>query len=104
MSMRKLVRDKIPDILTRLGKKFRVYNVSDKSELIKYLLDKLDEEVMEFKKALNIEELVDILEVIDAIVSIMGWNWDDIRDIKEKKLKERGGFSKGLIVEMDNFS
>ena len=99
--MRKLVRDKIPQILEREGKKFRIVKyVKDKEELLKLLLDKLIEEVYEFIKNPSIEEAADILEVLESILKIRGYSLKDVLDVKEVKRIERGGFDEGIIVEI----
>ncbi len=95
------MRDKIPQILEREGKKFRIVKyVKDKEELLKLLLDKLVEEVYEFIKNPSIEEAADILEVLESILKIRGYSLKDVLDVKEVKRIERGGFDEGIVVEI----
>ena len=63
------------------------------------LKEKLKEEVGEFMDLENEEELVDILEVIDAIIEHKKFNKDRIAELKKKKADERGGFKEGIILE-----
>ena len=61
----KLVRDHIPEIISASGKKCTSVVLSDE-EYLKMLDAKLDEELAEYHKDQNIEELADLLEVILA--------------------------------------
>ena len=94
----KLVRDKIPEIIKKSGHKPIVYTADDE-EYIKRLYDKLIEEIEEFKKNPSSEELADILEVCDAIMMYYGISSEDVKEIKNKKFKERGGFLNKIILK-----
>ncbi len=95
---RKLVRDKIPEILEAQGVK-GTFHTAEHDEYEIELLEKLREEAIEFKNAKSVEELADLLEVVDAVIAFYEWNREDIEAMKAHKLKERGGFTKGLILE-----
>lgn len=101
--MKKLVRDRIPDILTRkrIGHKARA---AGPREYRKRLEDKLREEVEEFLSARGRrqkkEELADIFEVCRAYLELIGANPREIERIRRKKLRERGGFSKRIVLEL----
>jgi predicted house-cleaning noncanonical NTP pyrophosphatase (MazG superfamily) len=43
--------------------------------------------------------MADIQEVLNAICGLKGFSKEDIENIRKKKLAERGGFSKKLILE-----
>lgn len=94
----KLVRDKIPEILEKKGIKFIVHSASDE-EYKEKLKEKLREEVEEFIKDTNEEELADILEVLEAFSIENGFSKENIKKIQEKKMQERGGFDKKIILE-----
>jgi predicted house-cleaning noncanonical NTP pyrophosphatase (MazG superfamily) len=94
----KLVRDKIPEIIKKSGYKPIIY-IADDEEYIKRLYDKLIEEIEEFKENPSPEELADILEVCDAIMVYFGISSDDVKEIKNKKFEERGGFSNKIILK-----
>ena len=98
MRYNKLVRNKIPEIIRSKGKTPITHIASDK-EYDKKLKEKLIEEVNEFINDSNIEELVDILEVINAICENKGVSFDDLEIIRMKKLFERGGFDKKIILD-----
>ena len=61
----KLVRDRIPEIIENDGKTCRIEILADE-EYIKMVDAKLDEELAEYHKDQNIEELADLMEVIYA--------------------------------------
>lgn len=95
-SYNKLVRDKIPEFLDSKGINYekRIANPEEyKEELIK----KLGEEIKEFIEAKNEEELADILEVIEALKKLP--EFANVESVKNKKLEERGGFEKGIILK-----
>jgi predicted house-cleaning noncanonical NTP pyrophosphatase (MazG superfamily) len=98
----KLVRDKIPDIITAKGEVPITHIVSGEA-LVAALLEKLAEEVREVAAAENVvhraEELADLMELIRAIANQSGYSLQDILQIMEQKAEERGGFDKGIILE-----
>tara|TARA_R100000808_G_C2143699_1_gene151471 strand:+ start:1534 stop:1848 length:315 start_codon:yes stop_codon:yes gene_type:complete len=63
---KKLVRDRIPEIIEESGKRYNCH-VADEDEFRGALLQKLVEEVEEFIEDPSIEELADIYEVLDAL-------------------------------------
>jgi predicted house-cleaning noncanonical NTP pyrophosphatase (MazG superfamily) len=98
MKYNKLIRDKIPEILENKGVKFKIHIAKNK-EYWEKLKEKLGEEFDEFKKNEDIEEMADIIEVIDAICVFKKFGKKKLIDLKNKKLKERGGFKKKIILE-----
>ena len=94
----KLVRDKIPEIIKKNNRNPIIY-VADDKEYLKRLYDKLIEEIEEFKENPSPEELADILEVCDAIMVYFGISSEDVKEIKNKKFEERGGFLNKIILK-----
>lgn len=94
----KLVRDKIIEIIEAKGGK-ALYHAATDEEYGEKLKEKLLEEVAEFLEAENIEEMADIFEVIDALLELKGWKYEEIADIQKKKRDERGGFERRIILE-----
>lgn len=97
MVYNKLVRDKIPAIINAQGKKANIRILDDK-EYLRALEAKLDEEVSEFHKDQNLEELADILEVLYALTEKLGHSKDELLKACEKKHQERGGFRNRLFL------
>ncbi len=96
----KLVRDNIPKIISDFQlDRFRFVTLSDE-EYAKQLKKKLLEEVEEYLQDENMEELADIYEVLDAIVQFKKFDPNEIFKVKQKKLNERGGFEKRLLMEV----
>lgn len=97
MSMRKLVRDNIPDIIRATGQK-PITEVVDGDEYLAALNDKLREEVGEWLESDGDgEELADILEVMRALAEHHGMDWLQIENLRFDKAHVRGSFSKGII-------
>jgi predicted house-cleaning noncanonical NTP pyrophosphatase (MazG superfamily) len=94
----KLVRDKIPEIIRAKGGTPKTKVVSDDNEYWGLLKQKLLEEVKEFLKEENIEELADVLEVVHAICSFKGWDLKDVEKLRIKKREKRGGFEKRIVL------
>ncbi len=99
----KLVRDKIPEIIEKTGKKYEVRTL-DNEEYKKELLKKIVEEAEEVlganpdKKELT-KELGDVLEVIDHLIDTFDLNKDEIEKVKRERKESRGGFDKKLFLE-----
>lgn len=87
----KLVRDKIPQIIRNSGYT-PITRILDDEEYLECLEKKLDEEVSEFHKDFNGEELADVLEVVYALAEANGYSRDELNRICDAKRKERGGF------------
>lgn len=97
----KLVRDEIPAIVKRTGSIARVKTLL-RPEAILFLKQKLIEEAFEVwnTSETNIAgELADVLEIIYSLSENLDIPLRIIDEIKEKKLKERGGFKKYIYLE-----
>ncbi|MBI3255394.1 MAG: nucleoside triphosphate pyrophosphohydrolase [Candidatus Andersenbacteria bacterium] len=98
MQYHKLVRDKIPAVIKKSGSK-AVYHIAKSSEYSRKLKEKLTEEVIEFLKSEEIEELADIVEVVEALAVLKKSTLKKVLALKQKKRRERGGFTKRVILE-----
>ncbi len=94
----KLVRDKIPEIIEKDGRTCKTHILTDE-EYIVALEEKLNEEVAEYQKDKNLEEMADVLEVLQAICLARGYSLDELEDLRKKKANSRGGFSKKIFLE-----
>jgi superfamily I DNA/RNA helicase len=59
---------------------------------------KATEEIIEYQKDKNPEELADILEVIYRIAKLRGISKEELEEIRIKKVEKRGGFDKNLFL------
>lgn len=96
----KLVRDKIPEIINKEGGVCGFY-IAKNDEYQSRLYDKIQEEILEFKNNPSVEEFVDMLEVIDAIRKYFNLSLDEIKKMKDKKYKTKGGFNKKIIMKIN---
>lgn len=97
MLYHKLVRDKIPEIIEAGGGKAETRILSDE-EYLHFLEAKLDEEVGEYHRDQNAEELADILEVVYALAAAKGCSRQQLAEIYQKKHEKRGGFEKKIFL------
>ena len=81
----KLVRDRIPDIIEESGK-------ACVTEIL------LDEELAEYHKDQNIEELADLMEVICAAAVARGYTIEQLEKVRAKKTEKRGAFQKKILL------
>ena len=93
----KLVRDLIPDIIEESGSECRTRILSDK-EYLEMIDAKLDEELAEYHKDQNIEELADLLELIQAATIARGYTLEELESVRAEKAKKRGGFEKKIFL------
>ena len=94
----KLVRDEIPAIIERSGRRC-VTRVLDEREYIERLDCKLQEELDEYLADGSIEELADLVEVIHAAVVARGSSWDALESLRTEKKAARGGFERRILLE-----
>ncbi len=94
----KLVRDRIPEIIVKSGRS-HVTHIANDAEYKRMLHTKLQEEVEEFIESPCLEELADIYEVLDSIKALHSFDNTELKEVKEAKKIERGGFSERIILE-----
>jgi len=64
------------------------------------MLDKkLDEELAEYHKDQNIEELADLLEVIHACAVARGYSVTELDQARGDKAAKRGGFEQKILLK-----
>lgn len=95
----KLVRDKIPeDIDSEQGRKCK-YRILDDKEYLKELNRKILEEANEFIEENSIEELGDLMEVINAIMKLKGYNMKEVEKVMKTKEERKGAFNNKIFLE-----
>lgn len=93
----KLVRDRIPEIIEVSGKTCKTEILKDE-EYIRMIDAKLDEELAEYHKDQNIEELADLIEVIYAAAAARGYTIEQLEQVRAEKAEKRGGFQKKILL------
>ena len=97
---RKLIRDKIPEIIESKGGEYKIRTLQEREfekELRKKLLEE-SKEILEAPKKEIINELSDVLEVIKSIALFYKIDFKEVEKYQIKKRKERGGFLKRLFL------
>jgi len=94
----KLVRDRIPDIIEESGKACITEILSDE-EYLRMVDAKLDEELAEYHKDQNIEELADLMEVICAAAVARGYTLEQLEALRAEKASKRGAFEKKILLK-----
>ena len=59
---------------------------------------KLDEELAEYHKDQNVEELADLMEVIYAAAIARGYTIEQLEQVRAEKAEKRGGFQKKILL------
>ena len=93
----KLVRDRIPEIIEASGKTCKTVVLNDE-EYLQMIDAKLDEELAEYHKDKNIEELADLMEVIYAAAAARGYTVEQLEQVRTEKAEKRGGFQKKILL------
>lgn len=98
----KLVRDKIPSVITKTGQSFETELLTE-SEYLAKLKEKLKEELEEFYNAATDDEtaveIADIIEVLYALADIKGVSIEEIEKARLDKLEKRGGFKDRILLK-----
>lgn len=104
----KLVRDKIPTIMSHNGMSAEIGRTSDKNEIFELLVKKLEEECTELAKEARhpvfdesrfISEIADVLEVVHSLARAKGIAGYHLEKARVKKSNQYGGFDSGYILK-----
>ncbi len=101
MSYKKLVRDKIPDIILSNGEVpiTRILSLDEYKIELERKLKEETEEVLNSNGNDRIEELADLLEVMISLAKLEERDFKDIEDACILKREKRGSFSKRLYLD-----
>ncbi len=94
----KLVRNRIPEIIEKSGN-ICITEVLSDEEYLRMLDAKLDEELAEYHKDQNIEELADLLEVLRSCAIARGYTLDHLERVRAEKSAKRGGFEQRILLK-----
>jgi predicted house-cleaning noncanonical NTP pyrophosphatase (MazG superfamily) len=100
LAREKLVRDLIPDIMSREGRTPGV-RVALGQELDNLLRAKVVEEAEELLSTGELSEVADIVEVIEALLRVRKTDWRTVEQLRKQKKRLRGGFEKGYVLSLD---
>jgi predicted house-cleaning noncanonical NTP pyrophosphatase (MazG superfamily) len=96
-NFKKLVRDKIPELIIENGEVPVTRPLSDE-EYQEELKRKLMEEVVEYIDDVTTDELADILEVVYALGALHGATAADLERQRKKKATDRGAFANRVFL------
>ena len=94
----KLVRDNIPKIVVTNGGTAHTRTITDDSEYISELTNKLIEEAHEVASAPSLEELADVQEVLDALTVTLGHRKEDVQSTQIEKALKNGRFNDRIFL------
>jgi len=95
----KLVRNKIPEIISESGKACKT-RIAKSEEMKEFLFEKLKEESREFFEKPSVEEAADMYEVFLAILNHWKIDFTSVVNHAYYKREERGSFNKKIILEV----
>ena len=98
---KKLVRDRIPEIIESNGDVCETKILGDEefqTELKKKLVEEAKEVLTSPQEKLS-DELADVLEIVNTLAISNGLSLKEIEIIRENKMEKRGGFGKKIFLE-----
>jgi predicted house-cleaning noncanonical NTP pyrophosphatase (MazG superfamily) len=97
-SYNKLVRDNIPRLIKESGRSC-TSRIMTPPEYLEALLNKIVEEIEEFRITDNEEEIADIYEALDCLVELKEYEPMHIDYIKLIKREARGSYRERILLE-----
>ncbi len=94
----RLVRDNIPNLILKDHALPTTRTLNDE-EYIDELNKKLLNEVNKYLETNNDEEMVDIIEVIRAILEFNNSSFEELEEKRKKKAEKRGTFKERVYLE-----
>ena len=94
----KLVRDNIPQIIERSGKRCQTRVLND-DEYLAQLDAKLREEFAEYAQSGEVEELADLVEVALALAAAKGVPEAKFAEMRAEKASRNGAFAQKIFLE-----
>ncbi|MBI5635386.1 nucleoside triphosphate pyrophosphohydrolase [Candidatus Micrarchaeota archaeon] len=95
----KLVRDNIPTLIKQDGRTPVTRLAKSEEEFESLLKEKLLEEVKEFLENPVADEFADVMHALDALREFYDFDEQELLEVKSRKLREKGGFSKRTVLE-----
>ena len=101
MALPKLVRDNIPSIIERSGRKC-TWSVASNDTYVSLLFEKMYEECAELREEKSLEEAADVYEVFVSLLSALDLNMSEVIKFAENKRLNNGSFSNRIILNQVN--
>ncbi|WP_428926862.1 hypothetical protein [Marinibacterium sp. SX1] len=99
--MGKLIRDKVPEKIKKSEEAAWTQEMPNK-QVLSFLVGKLVEELLEFRRAQNPQEqraeLADALEVLLSLMKRADLSFEEVSKEADKKREKAGGFEQGVIL------
>ena len=102
----KLIRDKIPDLISQNKKKYQVKKLSDieYKQALKYKLIEEAQEVFDAEEKDLIEEIADVYEVLEALTKAYNLETKQIKKNQQEKAAQKGKFEQKLkLISISNY-
>jgi len=96
---RRLVRDRIPEIIEAMGNIAVKRELTDDDQFASSLLAEIVRSSGRFAETESLETLSDLLEAIDAWLGVKGLSMEEVGYARAEKRKRCGGFEKRLYLE-----
>jgi predicted house-cleaning noncanonical NTP pyrophosphatase (MazG superfamily)/alkylation response protein AidB-like acyl-CoA dehydrogenase len=101
----KLVRDKIPEIININSQKsqVKILNIKEYQQALKQKLVEESQEVLTAQESDLMEEIADVYEVLEALISSHNLDTNKIAEIRENKANLKGKFNERLyLIAIEN--
>jgi predicted house-cleaning noncanonical NTP pyrophosphatase (MazG superfamily) len=95
----KLIRDNVPEIEEKKGKKIVYHAATTDEEYWRALMQKLQEEIDEFGQRPEPDRFTDILDILDAVIEFKKFDEKELQALRENKNSQMGGFSRHWILD-----
>ena len=95
---RKLVRDRIPEMVRKEGQTCKTVTLSD-AEYLVAVYRKMEEELAEYRANPCLEELADLLEAVRAAAVARGYTPEDLERARAEKEARRGSFGDRVFLQ-----
>ena len=96
-SYNKLVRDRIPQLIEESGRSYTSRTLN-KKEYFDALLDKIVEEIEEYRISDDEDELADVYEVLDCLVQLKEYEPMHIDYLQLIRREARGSFKDRILL------
>lgn len=96
----KLVRDYVPELIKKEGGSPKVEILHDDRAYLRALNDKLLEELEEYRENFSVEELVDVIEVVEALTELFEKVApSELKRVRNDKRALKGGFTGRVFLK-----